>query len=851
MAAPQSAVQGVPSDVEEVQVKQPEQQVSGVPSDVDEGAAVIPPPVIKSDNFVTRAKALPGQLLETSKERLNDPTTPENKIVAPTLHAIGLPASSQEAQAKLEDHKAHVVRDAVLNYPPVAAGRMLYDMAGNLIRGQQEGAKEAHEAVQNVKEGGPILPNLGKAAYGYLHQTLSGIPFIGGNIERGGEAVHEGDIPKAIGETGAAITQVAAPDAIHAAGELPRTGTPTYDRFANNYLKPLVGEPRTPTPEVPASPEVRQAAPLARLKQYNVPSEAQSGEALGRIAAPTVETPDQEITPEVAAQSAADKGIKPVPLPASSIEGVPADVEGVPVAHAEPEKAIAKTEEPGKIIDQAKTAEPAEKLEEKTKGRAEEVAEKYPVPAVGLTKDPFAAPEEVKAAEPKPETGGTAEGAKKDTDLFAQAKAELGEGASIRDVAKLAQDLKDGKPLPEKATTGTVKPEFRTATTEEYAKDNSSNKQAASLTSADQMKPGTKFYTNGEGVSYAISPEGDLQGVVNNSGKKGGLAAAVPDAISKGAKTLDAWDLYLPKQYEKYGFERTTKSPYDVSAYGEPPQDLKDAWKEQGWKEGDKYPDVQYMKLKEEGNPIAKGADEFNKQNGKSPINVGGKGEPPTEEKAKTETSKELTDTDQRGLEKRLGAEAAADTSYEGREKQQRLLKGTMQQYADFANEQGPEKPGGGEWEASDFSKKGTGKKEVPANKKLVIDHAMKNVPHDDFMDATSEWGPPNLEEEEKTTKNASGESSASKEAINRTASEKSQGLKRVVVDTRSGQERPLIGVDAVDYSPQPYESVEFRGGDRDGEVIDSGKNARPYTRKSPLQKYGKSSGNPLDKYRQ
>ena len=70
-----------------------------------------------------------------------------------------------------------------------------------------------------------------------------------------------------------------------------------------------------------------------------------------------------------------------------------------------------------------------------------------------------------------------------------------------------------------------------------------------------------------------------------------------------------------------------------------------------------------------------------------------------------------------------------------------------MQQYADFANEQGPEKPGGGEWEASDFSKKGTGKKEVPANKKLVIDHAMKNVPHDEFMDATSEWGPPNLEE--------------------------------------------------------------------------------------------------------
>jgi hypothetical protein len=128
------------------------------------------------------------------------------------------------------------------------------------------------------------------------------------------------------------------------------------------------------------------------------------------------------------------------------------------------------------------------------------------------------------------------------------------------------------------------------------------------------MKPGTKFYTNGEGVSYAISPDGDLQGVVNNSEKKGGLAAVVPDAIRNGAKTLDAWDLYLPKQYEKYGFERTENIPYDENTFGTPNQALQDAWKKQGWKEGDPYPGVQFMKLKnsarksvmKEGQPIAK-----------------------------------------------------------------------------------------------------------------------------------------------------------------------------------------------------------------------------------------------------
>lgn len=75
---------------------------------------------------------------------------------------------------------------------------------------------------------------------------------------------------------------------------------------------------------------------------------------------------------------------------------------------------------------------------------------------------------------------------------------------------------------------------------------------------------------------------------------------------------------------------------------------------------------------------------------------------------------------------------------------------------------------------------------------------------------------------------NASIESSASQEAINRSFSERGQGLKRVVVDTRSGNERPLIGVDAVDYNPRPYESVEFRGGGRNGEVISQGHSISP-----------------------
>lgn len=77
-----------------------------------------------------------------------------------------------------------------------------------------------------------------------------------------------------------------------------------------------------------------------------------------------------------------------------------------------------------------------------------------------------------------------------------------------------------------------------------------------------------------------------------------------------------------------------------------------------------------------------------------------------------------------------------------------------------------------------------------------------------------------------KTSPNASGESSASQEAINRTSAEKSKGLQRIKIDTRSGKETPLSGVDAVDVHPQAHEVVVQRG--PDGEtLLDKGEKAR------------------------
>lgn len=75
-------------------------------------------------------------------------------------------------------------------------------------------------------------------------------------------------------------------------------------------------------------------------------------------------------------------------------------------------------------------------------------------------------------------------------------------------------------------------------------------------------------------------------------------------------------------------------------------------------------------------------------------------------------------------------------------------------------------------------------------------------------------------------TNNASGESAASQEAINRTRSEASQGIKRFKIDTRSGIETPLFGPDAVDVKASPYEKIVARG--PHGEtILDQGSHAR------------------------
>lgn len=81
---------------------------------------------------------------------------------------------------------------------------------------------------------------------------------------------------------------------------------------------------------------------------------------------------------------------------------------------------------------------------------------------------------------------------------------------------------------------------------------------------------------------------------------------------------------------------------------------------------------------------------------------------------------------------------------------------------------------------------------------------------------------------------NASGDSSASIEAINRLKGEAAAGKQRVRLD-RAGRETPLIGTDAVDQSARAGETIAFRLPDGTYQVIEQGAGARlpPHIRTS------------------
>ncbi|MGB1923431.1 MAG: hypothetical protein ACPHM2_09375, partial [Alcanivorax sp.] len=98
------------------------------------------------------------------------------------------------------------------------------------------------------------------------------------------------------------------------------------------------------------------------------------------------------------------------------------------------------------------------------------------------------------------------------------------------------------------------------------------------------------LYDDGR-AGFAITPSGGLVSVFKHpdSAMSGALDTLVPDAISQGATTLDAFEGFLTESYAKHGFKEVDRLPWD-------PQYAPDGWDTQTMGE----PDVVIMEVANE-----------------------------------------------------------------------------------------------------------------------------------------------------------------------------------------------------------------------------------------------------------
>jgi hypothetical protein len=178
-----------------------------------------------------------------------------------------------------------------------------------------------------------------------------------------------------------------------------------------------------------------------------------------------------------------------------------------------------------------------------------------------------------------------------------------------------------------------MKAGFREATPAEVKKAISENRAGATLSQYSDAElakinlykldvPGAEIYY---GLKYnppldaGSKPALDVVLVMNNSPELPGIAArkVLTDAIARwrllgGADrfdlTLDAFDVngFLPKRYARHGFKEYDRVPYDAEAYPPTPEMIT-GWKQDGWKEGDPYPDVVYMRYEDDGSGAGSG----------------------------------------------------------------------------------------------------------------------------------------------------------------------------------------------------------------------------------------------------
>lgn len=155
-----------------------------------------------------------------------------------TAQSAGVPTSMGELQGMSDQmnpsqHPSNLISPAM----PILRG-----YAQNLGGRLKDAFGEAREAGENIGNGQPVLPNLGKAAYGGMKAFNAAIPFVGENANNLGDDVANKNYAGAAGDVVGTGAAVVAPEAIGKGIKFARAeGNPgaVYQR----YLDPVSKQP--------------------------------------------------------------------------------------------------------------------------------------------------------------------------------------------------------------------------------------------------------------------------------------------------------------------------------------------------------------------------------------------------------------------------------------------------------------------------------------------------------------------------------------------------------------------------------------------------------------------------------
>lgn len=140
---------------------------------------------------------------------------------------LGLPTSKEEVEA-LKPSTSDTLLTAALG-PVYTAAKAVKGIAQRTMASEPEFA----DAIQNVREGGPVKANVGKAGYAVLKGSLEGglSPVGGQAVQNFGEDIHAKNYTGAAGDASALTAIASLPKAIEKAPEIGNLKASLLDKF--------------------------------------------------------------------------------------------------------------------------------------------------------------------------------------------------------------------------------------------------------------------------------------------------------------------------------------------------------------------------------------------------------------------------------------------------------------------------------------------------------------------------------------------------------------------------------------------------------------------------------------------